>query len=132
MTSGPLPTPAPLQRNRSVRCNGLLVDLDGVSRLDERVLPGAPQTLRRVHDRGVPVLFLTNDPRSSRKQYAARLPASGVPTTADQVLTSSRAAAHLLAATEPLNAPPHQRALQVGSAWLSLNAGPHRCHHPRE
>jgi len=65
------------------------------------VLPGVAEALRVLRSRGLPLLFLTNNPRGSREQYAARLTASGVPTGPDEVLTSARAAAQLVAAREP-------------------------------
>lgn len=80
--------------------DGLLLDLDGVVWIDGRVLPGVAETLQGLRSRGLPVLFLTNDPRGSREQYADRLTAGGVPATAEQVLTSARAAAQLVAGRE--------------------------------
>ncbi len=84
-----------------IDAGGLLLDLDGVVWIDGRVLPGVAEALRVLRSRGLPLLFLTNNPRGSREQYAARLTASGVPTGPDEVLTSARAAAQLVAAREP-------------------------------
>jgi len=69
--------------------------------IDGRVLPGVAEALRVLRSCGLPLLFLTNNPRGSREQYAARLTASGVPTGPDEVLTSARAAVQLVAAREP-------------------------------
>ena len=80
--------------------DGLLLDLDGVVWIDGRVLPGVAETLQALRSQGLPVLFLTNDPRGSREQYADRLTAGGVPAAAEQVLTSARAAAQLVADRE--------------------------------
>lgn len=91
--------------------DGLLLDLDGVVWIDGQVLPGVAETLEELRSRDLPVLFLTNDPRGSREQYADRLTAGGIPATAEQVLTSARAAAQLVAAREG-----------VGSAVLVLGS----------
>ncbi len=68
----------------AVHGDGLLLDLDGVVWIGGRPLPGVPEVLRRFRGRGVPVLFLTNDPRGSREEYAAQLTASGIPATAEE------------------------------------------------
>jgi len=75
-----------------IDAGGLLLDLDGVVWIDGRVLPRVAEALRVLRSRGLPLLFLTNNPRGSREQYAARLTASGVPTGPDEVLTSARPA----------------------------------------
>lgn len=100
------PRPGPAARPAApgsvvVDADGLLLDLDGVVWIDGRVLPGVAEALRVLRSRGLPLLFLTNDPRGSREQYAARLTAGGVPAGAGEVLTSARAAAQLVAAREP-------------------------------
>ncbi|MDP9396618.1 MAG: hypothetical protein M3P96_01720 [Actinomycetota bacterium] len=102
----------------AVHGDGLLLDLDGVVWIGGRPLPGVPEVLRRFRGRGVPVLFLTNDPRGSREEYAAQLTASGIPATAEEVLTSSRAAAQLVADREP----PGTAVLVVGSPALHAEA----------
>lgn len=103
---------------RPLGCDGLLLDLDGVVWIDGQVLPGVPGALARVRAQGVPVLFLTNDPRSSREQYAAQLTRVGIPSSPEEVLTSSRAAAQLVAAREP----PGAGVLVVGSPALHAEA----------
>ena len=103
---------------RPLGCDGLLLDLDGVVWIDGQALPGVPEALARVRAQRVPVLFLTNDPRSSREQYAAQLTRVGIPSTPEEVLTSSRAAAQLVAAREPAAA----GVLVVGSPALHAEA----------
>lgn len=106
------PTTAPLSPD------GLLLDLDGVVWIDGQVLPGVAETLEELRSRDLPVLFLTNDPRGSREQYADRLTAGGIPATAEQVLTSARAAAQLVAAREGVGS----AVLVLGSPALHLEA----------
>jgi glycerol 3-phosphatase-2 len=55
------------------------------------------------------VLFLTNDPQSTREEQAARLGSIGIPATAADVMTSPAATARFLASREDL----HGRAVLV-------------------
>jgi glycerol-1-phosphatase len=77
--------------------DGWLIDLDGVVYVGDDALPGAPEALRSVRDRGATVRFVTNDPRSSREEYARRLTGLGVPADPDDVVTSGSATADFLA-----------------------------------
>jgi phosphoglycolate/pyridoxal phosphate phosphatase family enzyme len=76
--------------------DGWLIDLDGVVYVGDDPLPGAPEALRAIRGRGAGVLFVTNDPRSSREEYARRLAGLGVPTEPDDVVTSGSATADYL------------------------------------
>jgi HAD superfamily hydrolase (TIGR01457 family) len=67
---------------------GLICDLDGTVYLSGQPLPGAVEALRRLRAAGVRVLFVSNNPLSSPQSYAERLTGMGIPTTADEVLTS--------------------------------------------
>ena len=58
------------------------------------------------------MLFLTNDPTSSRDELAARLDAIGIPATAADVLTSAAATARFLASREHFR---DRRVLVVGA-----------------
>jgi glycerol-1-phosphatase len=79
------------------RYDGLVVDLDGVVWLGGDPIEGAADALARLRSGGTRVLFLTNDPQSSREEQAARLTALGIPATAADVLTSATATARFLA-----------------------------------
>lgn len=61
------------------------------------------------------MLFLTNDPTSSRDELAARLEAIGIPATAADVLTSAAATARFLASREHFR---DRRVLVVGAPAL--------------
>jgi HAD superfamily hydrolase (TIGR01450 family) len=78
------------------RFDGWLVDLDGVVYVGEQALPGAPEAIAALRSRGHAVVFVTNDPRSSRQEHADKLTALGVPTTSDDVVTSASATAEVV------------------------------------
>jgi glycerol-1-phosphatase len=77
--------------------DGLIVDLDGVVWLGGVPIEGAVEAVARLRARGTRLLFLTNDPSSSRLGQAARLGAIGIPASADDVMTSAAATARFLA-----------------------------------
>ena len=95
--------------------DGLIVDLDGVVWLGGEPIEGAVDAIARLRARGTRVLFLTNDPQSSRDEHAARLTTIGIPATAADVLTSAAATARFLASQRRLQG---QNALVIGSPAL--------------
>ncbi|HEX3267638.1 MAG TPA: HAD-IIA family hydrolase [Gaiellaceae bacterium] len=95
--------------------DGVIVDLDGVVWLGGHPIDGAAAAIARLRARGTRVLFLTNDPQSSRDEHAARLAALGIPATADDVLTSASATARFLASQSHLQG---RSALVIGSRAL--------------
>jgi glycerol 3-phosphatase-2 len=92
--------------------DGLIVDLDGVVWLGGQPIAGAVEAVAKLRARGVRLLFLTNDPSSSRAEQAARLDAIGIPATADDVMTSAAATAHFLAGRADLRG---HRVFAIGS-----------------
>jgi 4-nitrophenyl phosphatase len=87
--------------NARSRVRGYLFDLDGTLVLGDRsgrsydVLPGAIDTLRRLRERGVPWVVLTNGSAHPPAVQAARLRATGLPIDAAQMLTPSSVTADL-------------------------------------
>lgn len=77
--------------------DGFALDLDGVVWLSKQPIPGAPEAVAAIRERGATV-FLTNDPRSTREEVVANLERSGIPTPIDDVVTSASATAETLAA----------------------------------
>jgi HAD superfamily hydrolase (TIGR01450 family) len=73
--------------------DGLIVDLDGVVWLGGEALPGSVAALAELRDRGVPLVFLTNDPRSSRAEYSQRLREIGIEADEREIVTSGSALA---------------------------------------
>jgi glycerol-1-phosphatase len=95
--------------------DGLIVDLDGVVWLGGHPIDGAAEAIAGLRANGIRVLFLTNDPQSSRDEHAARLGAIGIPATAADVMTSTAATAHFLATQKHLA---HCDVLAIGSPAL--------------
>ena len=100
--------------------DALMLDLDGVVYLDDQPIPGAPEALARVHQAGRAVTFVTNNAAHTPADVVARLTALGVKATDEEVVTSSMAAADLLAADLPAGSP----VLVVGGRglWSAVEA----------
>jgi HAD superfamily hydrolase (TIGR01450 family) len=92
----------------------VVFDLDGVVYLGTRAVPGAAQAIRTLIDAGVPVAYATNNASRRAAEVAQLLVSLGVPATPDDVVTSARATAQLLAGDLPPGAP----VLAVGAPAL--------------
>jgi HAD superfamily hydrolase (TIGR01458 family) len=75
----------------------LLLDLDGTLYVGDDAVPGAPEALRELAERGVPRRFLTNTTRRSRRELAERLGALGYAVEPAELFTAPVAAAAWLA-----------------------------------
>lgn len=73
-----------------------LLDLDGVVWLAEDPIPGSAEAIARLRERGERVVFITNNSNDTVAEYLAKLGRCGVPTTADDLITSAQAAAQLV------------------------------------
>ncbi|HEU68078.1 MAG TPA: HAD family hydrolase, partial [Candidatus Acetothermia bacterium] len=60
--------------------SGYLVDLDGTVYVGERLLPGAARAIAALRTRGRKLLFVSNKPLCSRRDYAQKLTRLGIPT----------------------------------------------------
>jgi 4-nitrophenyl phosphatase len=87
-----------------------VLDLDGVVWLAGNPIPGSPEAVRRLHDAGERLVFVTNNSGPTRAEYVARLGRAGIEADPDELLTSSQAAASLLA--------PGSRAAVVGDPGI--------------
>ncbi|MFE8033709.1 HAD-IIA family hydrolase [Thiohalocapsa marina] len=95
-------------RHRSIR--GLLLDMDGVLYHGDAPLPGALEFLQRIA--GLPHVFVTNNPRRTPEEVAARLAAMGLPRPEPSlILTSAIATAERLALEKP------------GFSWFAIGEG---------
>jgi glycerol-1-phosphatase len=83
------------------RFDGFALDLDGVVWLSGQPIAGSAEAIAALRARGRRVVFLTNDPRSTRDQYAERLRSIGVEADAADVLTSAAAVAEQLVRDVP-------------------------------
>jgi len=95
--------------------DGFLIDLDGVVYVGERLVPGSDEAIHELRARGKRVLFLTNDPRSSRDEYSAKLRGLGVEVEPSSILTSGAATARYIGGNEKRSG---RSAFVIGSAAL--------------
>jgi HAD superfamily hydrolase (TIGR01450 family) len=86
---------------RRLRIDGLIVDLDGVVWVGGDAVDGAAHAISTLKSLGIQVVYVTNEPKSSRSRFAARLTEMGIPTTGDEVLTSASATARAIASADP-------------------------------
>ena len=71
----------------------VLLDLDGVVYLEDRLLPGAAATIAELRRRGLRVLFATNNATLTRTGFARRLAELGVPCRPAEIMNAALAAA---------------------------------------
>jgi glycerol-1-phosphatase len=81
-----------------------LLDLDGVVYLGGTAIPGAVEALGKASAAGLRLAFVTNNASRTPSAVAARLTRLGVAAEAGDVITSSQAAARLLATRLPAGA----------------------------
>lgn len=77
--------------------DGFLVDLDGVVWVGRELVPGSAKALRELMERGVELVFVTNNPGKPAAEYARRLGEAGVEVAAECVVTAGEATASLAA-----------------------------------
>ena len=90
------------------------IDLDGVMWLGAQAIPGSAAAVAAIRASGRATIFVTNDPRSTRREFAERLTGIGVDATADAVLSVGAATAERLARERP-----GCRVLAIGTASLA-------------
>ncbi len=78
---------------------GLLVDIDGVLRVDDTVIPGAAEALALLRSRGFALRFLTNTSVRSRASLHQNLVSLGLPVRLEELFTAPVATAAYLRAT---------------------------------
>ena len=78
--------------------DGLVLDLDGVVYRGRRAVAGAVDALAALAAARVPVAYATNNAWRPPQEVAEQLTGLGIPTTADQVVTSAEIAVDLTAA----------------------------------
>ncbi|PWW24467.1 HAD superfamily hydrolase (TIGR01450 family) [Geodermatophilus normandii] len=74
-----------------------LLDLDGVVYVGPDAVPGVPEALARARERGMRLGFVTNNAARPPEEVAGHLSDLGVPATPAEVITSSQAAASVVA-----------------------------------
>lgn len=95
--------------------DALLADLDGVVYEGPHAIPGAVDSLQQLGDLGIGLGYVTNNASRTPAQVAAHLRELGAPAEDNQVVSSSQAAAELLASLLA----PGARVLITGSPALA-------------
>jgi HAD superfamily hydrolase (TIGR01450 family) len=75
-------------RRPPCRYDGYALDLDGTVYLDDRLLPGAAETIARIRAAGASVVFATNKPLESADDYARKLTHLGIDAVRADVVTA--------------------------------------------
>jgi HAD superfamily hydrolase (TIGR01458 family) len=75
----------------------VLFDLDGTLNEDGVAIPGAPEAVAALRERGIQVGFVTNATSRSRRLLVERLVHCGIPAREDELVTALRAGAVYLA-----------------------------------
>src|SRR5919112_6335788 len=78
-----------------------LMDMDGVLVHEEQAIPGAPELIARLRERGTPFLVLTNNSIYTRRDLAARLRTSGLDVPEESIWTPALATAGFLEDQRP-------------------------------
>lgn len=76
---------------------GAVLDLDGTVYLGRDPVPGAPAAIERLRERGLALLFLSNNPAKSREAYVERLGRMGIEVDAGEVLSAGTVTTRYLA-----------------------------------
>lgn len=69
--------------------HGYIFDLDGTVYLGDNAIPGAPEAIATLRERGCGVVFLSNKPLQPREVYAEKLTHLGIPASKDDVINST-------------------------------------------
>jgi NagD protein len=78
-----------------------LSDMDGVLVHEEEAIPGAPEFVRRLRERELPFLLLTNNSIFTARDLQARLARSGIDVPEESIWTSALATAQFLDGQRP-------------------------------
>jgi 4-nitrophenyl phosphatase len=81
--------------------SGVVIDLDGTVYRGTDAILGAAETIAALRDRGLPLLFVTNNPTRSPEQYVERLAEVGIDASAEEILPAGTVTAEYLADHHP-------------------------------
>ncbi|MEE8391774.1 MAG: HAD-IIA family hydrolase [Anaerolineae bacterium] len=74
---------------------GIVFDIDGCLAKSKQALPGVPETLHQLRERGIRLTFFTNDNMRTADQWVERLAGMGIPAARNEVLNSGIVAAEV-------------------------------------
>ena len=100
-------------------------DLDGTIYLGDQLLPTVADTIRRLHERGIPVRYLSNNPTRSVIEYLDKLGRLGVPVERGEVVNTLVSTTMWLRANRsdavvyPIGEEPLLRALEEAGIQIS-------------
>ncbi|MHB8158752.1 MAG: HAD-IIA family hydrolase [Desulfocucumaceae bacterium] len=69
----------------------IIIDLDGVVYRGKKVIPGAPETIARLRERGHKIRFLTNNSSLTRQGFSRRLWSMGIKCRQEDIMSSGYA-----------------------------------------
>lgn len=95
--------------------DNFLIDLDGVVYVGNKLTVGAEKALDALRQLGKRLIFLTNDPRGSSRDYSEKLENMNIQASPDDVITSGMAIAHYIKEHFQLD---RSKAYVVGSSAL--------------
>jgi 4-nitrophenyl phosphatase len=98
--------------------DNFLIDLDGVVYVENKPTLGAEKALDTLRRLGKHLIFLTNDPRGSSRDYSQKLKNMNIQASPDDVITSGMAIAHYIKNHFQLS---QRKAYVVGSPALKGN-----------
>lgn len=75
---------------------GYLIDLDGTMYMGKERIPTAVDFVKKLNDKRLPYLFVTNNSTATKETVADRLSGFGVPVTPEHILTTSMATAQYI------------------------------------
>lgn len=78
--------------------DGFIMDLDGTVYRGKEKIPEAVAFVKKLHERGLRYLFVTNNSTRTKEAVADQLSGFGIPCTTDDVLTTSMATARFIKA----------------------------------
>jgi HAD superfamily hydrolase (TIGR01458 family) len=82
---------------------GILIDLDGVMYTGDKVIPGAPDAIRYLREKGYRIRFLSNTTRKNRRTIGKRLSQFGFSVNAEEIFTPAAAALAYLSKSGPVS-----------------------------
>ena len=80
---------------------GFLIDMDGVIYSGNELIPGADLFIKKLQDRKIPFLFLTNNSQRTPRDVVNKLAGLGIEASEDNVFTSAMATGWFLARQKP-------------------------------